>query len=195
MLRLFFYFYALNNYISGTMPILNMLIYDYTQKVQFDYAIAFMLGLFLLVGILLLKSGKNLVIKNLKPGLRTTIRLMLLRGGPRKNRLYGRLLIGFSVFLAGIYTYNFLLIKKPGMFNDLTHISGRVEQVQETTKNGISQISFVVNHETYNIPFDKGYVSSRKLSKGDSVSLDYIMGTSPRLAQEEKKRVVRLAIE
>jgi hypothetical protein len=176
------------------MPILNILIYDYTQKVHFDYTLAIMLMLFLLVGILLLKSGKNPEIKSLKPGLRTTIRLMLLRGGPKKNRMYGRLIIGFCVFLAGIYTYNFLLIKKPDMFNDLTHKSGRVENIKERTKNGIHQITFTVNREMYNLPIDKGYISSHKLTNGDSVYLDYMLDSNSRLTPVEKKSLVKLVV-
>lgn len=121
-------------------------------------------------------------------------RLTLLRGNPKKNRLYGRIAIGFCVFLALLYAYNFLQIKKPGMFNHVHQVTGRLEQVTEKNNDGTSQISFKVNKEEFVLAEDKGYMSSRKLANGDSITLDYITDTNPRLSAVEKKRVVRVEI-
>lgn len=177
------------------MNILNILIYDYTQKARFDYTLAIVLLILLALGIVMIKLAKTPDINRMKPGLFSIIRIYMLKANPKKNLLYGRIAIGFGIFMILIYTYNFLLIKKPGLFNEVANVNGTIEKLQEKTSNGTTNTLITINHDIYVMGSDKGYIAAKKLNPGDSIKLQYMIDSNPRLNNWEKKRVVRLEIE
>lgn len=171
-----------------------VLIYDYTEKVQFNYAFVATLLLFFLIGFLLIQASKMPDIRKLRPGLLTALRLMMMRGNPKKNKIYGRVAIGFCIFLAVIYTYNFLYIKKPGLYYDIASLTGRVEKIEVKTDKGSSQLILNIHNQKFILPKDKGLVSNDKLKAGDSVMLYYFIDDNRLLDDVEKKRIVRLEL-
>lgn len=175
------------------MIILNSIVYDYTQKAVFDYALAALIILLLTLGILLTKAGRIDSPARLKPGIFLYVWLLLLRAHPRKNRIFGRIAIITGGLVAVLYVYNYLAIKNPGLFYDLNSITGRIEKVEEKTGNGANRIGIIVKGETFYVNKDKGY-TGKPLTLGDSITLEYYRDTNIRLTADENKKVVRLEL-
>lgn len=176
------------------MLFLNILIYDYTQKAQFDYFFAALLLLLLLIGFLLIKASKAPDMTRLKTSIITLIQLALIRTNPKKNRLYGRIALFSGIFLAFIYAYNISQIKKPEWFYETDTISGRVENVSNKTIKAGVEINFRVNGYNFQLLKDKGYVNTRNLAVNDSVTILYFTDTNPYLTPDQKKKVVRMEV-
>lgn len=176
------------------MSFLNILVYDYTEKAQYDYFFAALVLLLMLIGFLLIKASKAPDITKLKTSIITLIQLALMRTNPKKNRLYGRIALISGTFLAFIYAYNISQIKKPEWFYETSTISGRVENVNNKTVKAGIEISFTVKDHNFQLLKDKGYIHTRNLAVNDSVTILYFTDTNPHLTPDQKKKVVKMEV-
>ena len=176
------------------MSLLNIIVYDYTEKAQFDYFFAALVLLLMLIGFLLIKASKAPDMTRLKTSIITLIQLALMRTNPKKNKLFGRIALFTGVFLAAVYAYNFSHIKKPEWFYETSTITGQLENVSSKTVKAGTEISFTVNGNNFQLLKDKGYINSRNLAVNDSVTILYFTDTNPHLTPDQKKKVVKMEV-